>query len=243
METGIRVLLLAALATLTSGCASLHRLWPFHHHAKADAAATAQSATDAAAADTAEQQATPPTVIEPEVERRKIKVPKIRSSNFELGGWFGELSVEDFGANPAKGVRLTYHVTEDFFLQADYGMSKAGKTSYETLAGNVQLLSDAERQYRYYNLSLGYNFLPSESFLGKGRTYTSGFYLLGGVGSTKFAGDQKFTVNFGAGFQVLPTRWLAVHIEAQDMVFRSDLLGVDRLKNNIGAHVGASVYF
>jgi len=242
METGIRVLLLAALATLCSGCASLHRLWPFHHKAK-DPAAIARSATDAAAADTAEQQAGPPTVIEPEVERRKIKVPKIRSSNFELGGYFGELSVEDFGANPVKGVRVTYHVTEDFFLQGDYGQSRAGKTSYETLAGNVQLLSDAERRYTYYNLSLGYNFLPGESFVGRSRAYTSSFYLLGGVGSTKFAGDQKFTVNFGAGYQILPTRWLAIHIEAQDMVFRSDLLGVDRLKNNLGAHIGASVYF
>ncbi|MFM2287062.1 MAG: hypothetical protein RL684_205 [Pseudomonadota bacterium] len=242
METGIRVLLLAALATLCSGCASLHHLWPFHHKAK-DAAAVARSATDAAAADTAEQQASPPTVIEPEVERRKIKVPKIRSSNFELGGYFGELSVEDFGANPVKGVRVTYHVTEDFFLQGDYGISRAGKTSYETLAGNVQLLSNDERRYTYYNLSLGYNFLPGESFLGRNRTFTSGFYLLGGVGSTKFAGDQKFTVNFGAGYQVLPTRWLAIHIEAQDMVFRSDLLGVDRLKNNLGAHVGASVFY
>jgi outer membrane beta-barrel protein len=239
METRIRVLLLAALVTLTSGCATVHRLWPFHHKV----AAEAPTPTDEAAATTAAAAAVQPTVIEPEVERRKIKVPRIHSQNFEIGPYFGELSIEDFSAAPVTGLRLDYHVTEDFFFEASYGRSKAGKTSYETLAGNVQLLTDSERRYSYYNLSLGYDFLPGEVFLGRGRAYTSGLYLLGGVGSTNFAGDQKFSVNFGAGFQVLPTRWLSLRIEAQDMVFRSDLLGVDRLKNNLTAHVGATVYF
>jgi outer membrane beta-barrel protein len=242
METRIRVLLLASLLALCSGCASLHRLWPFHGK-EAAAAATGPTEADQAAEATAVQAAIAPTVIEPEVERRKIKVPKIRSSDFELGGYYGEISIEDFGAAPVSGVRLDYHITEDFFLEANYGRSRAGKTSYETLAGNVQLLTDSERRYSYYNLSLGYAFLPGEVFLGKNRTYTSGLYLLGGFGSTNFAGDQKFTANFGAGFQVLPTRWLSLRLEAQDMVFRSDLLGVDRLKNNLTAHLGASVYF
>lgn len=239
METRIRVLLLAALLTLCSGCASLHRLWPFHGKGSDAAPVTA----DQAAANTAAAAAVQPTVIEPEVERRKIKVPKIRSQNFEVGPYFGEISIEDFSAAPVTGLRLDYHITEDFFFEAAYGRARAGKTSYETLAGNVQLLTDSERRYSYYNLSLGYDFLPGEVFLGRGRTYTSGLYLLGGMGNTTFAGDQKFSINFGAGFQVLPTRWLSLRLEAQDMIFRSDLLGVDRLKNNLTAHLGATVYF
>ena len=242
METRIRVLLLALVCVATSGCAHLH--WPFHrHHAKGAQAAGAQSAADAAAAVTAEAAAVPPTVIEPQVERRKIKVPKIKSHNVELGGYYGEISIEDFGASPVSGLRFDYHITEDFFFEANYARAKGGKTSFETLGGNVQLLTDAERRFTYYNLSLGYNFLPGEVFLGRNRAMTSGFYLVGGIGSVKFAGDQNFTVNFGAGFHVLPTDWLAIHIEAQDLVFKSDLLGVERLKNNLTAHVGATVFF
>ena len=64
---------------------------------------------------------------------------------------------------------------------------------------------------------------------------TSGFYLLGGIGSVNFAGDQKFTVNFGAGYRVLPTDWLAIHIAVQDRVFDSDLLGETKLTNNLEA--------
>jgi outer membrane beta-barrel protein len=71
----------------------------------------------------------------------------------------------------------------------------------------------------------------------------SALYLLGGIGSTKFAGDQRFSVNFGAGYRVLPTDWLAIHIDVQDIVFQSDLLGKDKLTNNLMAHLGATVFF
>ncbi len=66
---------------------------------------------------------------------------------------------------------------------------------------------------------------------------TSAFYLLGGIGSTDFAGDTKFTVNFGGGYRVVPTDWLAVHITVQDRVFQSSLLGVRQAhQQHRGAH-------
>jgi outer membrane beta-barrel protein len=92
-------------------------------------------------------------------------------------------------------------------------------------------------------LSLGYNFLPGEAFLGRGIAMPSAFYWLGGIGSTKFAGDERFTVNFGAGYRVLPSDWIAVHITVQDRVFKSDLLGVSKLTNNIEARIGTTIYF
>ena len=243
MENRLRILLLASMVALTSGCATIHRHahWPWHRHAKQTAAQTADAAADAA--DAADAAAGPPTVIEPQVQRRKIKIPKIDAKNVELGAYFGEISVESYTAAPLVGVKFDYHVTEDFFFEASAGRAKAGKTSYETLQGKLLLLTDAERRFTYYNLSLGYNFLPGEVFLGRNRAMTSGFYLLGGIGSTKFEGDQKFTVNFGAGFRVLPTDWLAIRIEAQDLVFKSDFLGTDRLRNNLTAHLGATVFF
>jgi outer membrane beta-barrel protein len=244
MENRLRILLLASALVLASGCATIHRHahWPWHRHSKVQAAGpAADAAADAAAA--AAEAAGPPTVIEPQVQRRKIKVPKIDSQNVELGAYFGEISVESYTAAPLVGVKFDYHVTEDFFFEASAGRAKAGETSKETLGGGIKLLTDAERRFTYYNLSLGYNFLPGEVFLGRNRAMTSGFYLLGGIGSTKFEGDQKFTVNFGAGFRVLPTDWLAIRIEAQDLVFKSDFLGTDRLRNNLAAHIGATVFF
>ena len=232
METGIRVLLLSAVLAL-GGCASIHHL--FHRH---DDAAT-QASNDSASEDSNDH---PPRVIDPDVERRKIKVPQIRSHNVEFGVQYGALSIENFGTNPVYGFTAAYHISEDFFFQGAFGRSQAGRTSFETLS-NINLLTPSERYFTYYDLSLGYNFLPGEVFLGRKTAMTSSFYLLGGIGSTDFAGDSKFTVNFGGGYRVLPTDWIAVHIDVEDHVFQSDLLGVDKLTNNLEATIGASVFF
>lgn len=242
MENRLRILLLASLVTLTSGCATMHRLWPWHRHVDPQVAAQkADAEADAAAA--AADTAPPPTVIDPQVVRRKIKVPKIKAKDIELGANFGEISIESYTAAPVWGVTGDYHITEDVFFEAAGGRAVAGQTSFETLSGNIQLLTPAERQFTYYNLSIGYNFLPGEVFLGPNHVLTSGFYLLGGLGAVKFEGNSTFTVNYGAGFRVLPTDWLVIRIEAQDLLFKSDFLGTNRLRNNLTAHIGASVYF
>ena len=232
METRSRVLLLTVLLAPLTGCASLH--WPWQH--KPVAAAEASQ-------DGSEPVAATPRIIDPQVARRVIKVPKIDAKNVELGPYYGALSIEDFGSNPVYGLRAAYHVTEDFYFEANVGRSTAGKTSFETLNGSLQLLKPDERRFTYYNLSLGYNFLPGEVYLGRNHAMNSALYLIGGVGSTKFAGDQHFTVNFGAGYRVLPTDWLAIHLDMQDLVFQSDLLGKNKLTNNLGAHLGATIFF
>ena len=236
METGIRILLLSAALALMTGCASV-RNWLDRDEPRED------TQEEIASAETDEAEEAPPRVIDPQVARRTLKVPRIDNENIEIGGVFGALSVEDFGTNPVYGVTAAYHVTEDFFFQAEAGRSTAGKTSFETLGGNIQLLTGDERQFTYYNLALGYNFLPGEVFLGRGLAMTSGFYLLGGIGSVEFAGDQKFTVSFGAGYKVLPTDWLAIHIRMQDRIFDSDLLGENKLTNNLEANIGLTVFF
>jgi outer membrane beta-barrel protein len=240
METGIRVLLLTVTLAALSGCATVSN---WYHHRREAREEQAQAREDARRADQSPEDDNAPRVVDPTVERRKITVPRIRSANVELGVDYGALSVEDFGTNPSYGATLGYHVTEDFFLQAEYGRTKAGRTSFETLGGNIQLLTPRERHFTYYDLSLGYNFLPGEAFLGRGIALSSAFYLIGGIGGVDFAGDQKFAVNFGAGFRVLPSDWLAVHITVQDRVFQSDLLGTTKLTNNIEMRVGTTVFF
>jgi len=233
MESRVRVLLLTVVLSALPGCATV-RNW-FHHRGQ-NAAAPEQ-------AQEAQDENAPPRVIEPEVARRKIKVPDIHSSNLELGANYGMLSIEDFGTHPVYGLTAGYHITEDFFFQGEVGRSRAGRTSFETLSGNIQLLTDSERRFTYYDLSLGYNFLPGEAFIGHSFAMRSALYLIGGIGGTDFAGDTKFTVNYGAGYRVVPVDWLAVHITVQDRVFQSSLLGTTKLTNNLEARIGTTVFF
>jgi len=237
MESRIRVLLLILIASL-SGCASTRHLFGHGHSQNVSQSSDAQSVQS-------EQQdvnGTPPRVIEPQVERRQIKVPKIRSQNFELGGYLGTLNIEDFGAHEVYGIQAGYHITEDFFFQAEAGRSKAGYTSFEVLSG-IQLLTTDERWFKYYDLSLGYNLLPGEIFLGRNTAMISSMYILAGIGGTQFGGDQKFTVNFGAGYKVLPADWVAVHVAVEDRVYNTDLLGVNKLASNLEAHIGLTFFF
>jgi outer membrane beta-barrel protein len=177
-------------------------------------------------------------VIEPELERREITEADIDSEDFEVGGFVGLMNVEDFGTNLVYGVRAAYHITEDFFAEAALGRTDTDQTSYEDLSGGARLLTDDERQLTYYNLSLGWNALPGEVFIGRGHAFNSALYLIGGAGNTDFGGDNHFTVNVGAGYRLLLTDWAALHVDVRDHIFESDLLGDDEYKHNLEAHTG-----
>ncbi len=123
METRARLLLLSgALAALLAGCASRP---PPDESLTKEPVADVQPGDPRPSADGP----TPPRVIDPEVERRTIKLPKIDSENWEIGPYFGALSIEDFGTNAVYGLRVDYHVTEDFFFEANVGRPRAGRTS------------------------------------------------------------------------------------------------------------------
>lgn len=240
MESRNRLLLLTAVCVGTlmlSGCASFRLPW---HKDKVE---ETQTEAEAAEEEAEDQDVTPPRVIEPNVARRKIKTPKIDNENWEFGVGLGFMSIEDFGTSSTYAAQLNYHVTEDFFFRVDAGQSTAGETSFETIGGDVELLTGDERRFTYYSLSLGYNFLPGEVYLGRNLAMNSGFYLMGGIGSVDFAGDNRLAINLGAGYRVLPTDWLAIHIGVMDRVFESDLLGENKVTNNIETLLSATVFF
>ncbi len=182
-------------------------------------------------------------VIQPELDRRVYTEADIDTEDFEIGAFAGIMSVEDFGSNPVFGIRAAYHITEDFFLEGAYGQTDTEKTSYELLSGAAQLLTSDQRKYQYYNLSVGYNLFPGEAFIGSKWAFNTALYIIGGVGSTDFAGDSRFTINYGAGYRFLVTDFIALHIDVRDHVFDSDLLGAEKTTHNLEAHGGLTVFF
>jgi len=185
----------------------------------------------------------PPPVIEPEVARRDVEPPRIDTEDFEVGVFLGQVSVEDFGVNTVAGARFAYHVTEGFFVELAAGQADTELTSFERLSGAAQLLTDEQREYGYYNVSLGYNIFPGEGFVGRRRAFNMATYVIGGVGRTTFAGDDRFTVNLGVGMRLMPLDWFAIHGDIRDHVFDIDLLGQEKTSHNLEAHVGVTFFF
>ncbi len=181
-------------------------------------------------------------IFDPQVERRDVAVDKIDTEDFEVGLFFGVMSIEDFGSNTVYAARFAYHITEGLFAEIGAGLTKGGNTSYENLSQGLPLLSDEDRELFYYDLSLGYNVFPGESFIG-GKAFNTALYLIGGVGNTTFAGDDRFTVNFGAGYRFIATDWLALHGTVRDYLFNIDVTGEDKLTNNIQITLGATAFF
>ena len=194
-----------------------------------------------AASKTDELELEPLVVREP--ERREVRIDRIDRENFEIGVHGGIMNVQDFGSDFVTSFRAAYHVTEGFFIEGQYGKTTLGETSFERLSGGASLLTDEQRKMRFYNISVGYNLFPGESFIGRRWAFKGGLYLIGGVGSTRFAGDERFTINAGVGYRLIATDWLAFHLTVRDHMFDSDLLGNKTTYHNIEFTGALSVFF
>ncbi|MBJ7275313.1 outer membrane beta-barrel domain-containing protein [Marinobacter salarius] len=182
-------------------------------------------------------------LIEPDVRPQKVDEALIDTENFEIGAFAGIINIEDFESSFLWGGKLTYHLSETFFFEANVGFAEGGETSFEKLAGDVQVLSDEDRDYRYYNINIGMNVLPGEAFLTENYAFNTNFYLIGGAGATDFAGDSRFTFNVGAGYQVLLTDSVSIHLGVREHFYRIDVLGEEKTSMNTEVSGGLSVFF
>jgi outer membrane beta-barrel protein len=193
-------------------------------------------AADAPAADTSDQ------VIVPQVERRDVHKPKYPSNDFEIGLFGGTYSSQNFGTSGVYGARLGYDITEDFFVEATYGSSKVSDKEFrQILPGGI--FTAEQEKLKYYDLSLGYNFLPGEVFIGKNWAKASTMYVIGGVGSTSFDSQRMQTWNFGVGAKLFLADWVALRADVRDHIFTLDLLGKRSATQNPELTLGAAFFF
>jgi outer membrane beta-barrel protein len=190
--------------------------------------------------DAPEPESSQEQVIEPDIYRRDINVPRIEAEDFEITAYYGVLDVEDFGTEPSYGLRAAYHITEDFFLEGAIGMSE---TSDETLEDLTTFNILQSEDINYYSVSIGYNIFPGEIFLGRDFAMTSSFYLMFGVGNVEFNDEDEFAYNIGFGMKVLPKDWLSLRVDVRDIVYETDLLGDNEFTNNFEITGNIGVFF
>ncbi|TAK96152.1 MAG: outer membrane beta-barrel domain-containing protein [Aquabacterium sp.] len=182
----------------------------------------------------------PPIV--PQVEPREVTLPHFPSNDFDAGLFMGTYSTQNFGASKVRGFRLGYAITEDFFVQGTYGRTKVSDEAFrQVLPGGV--FEEEQEKLTYYNLSIGYNVLAGEVFIGSKHAKPSALYLIGGVGSTKFVDRKRQTINYGAGFRVYLNDWAALQVDARNHIFTLDILGKQQSTNNLEFTAGATFIF
>jgi outer membrane beta-barrel protein len=200
------------------------------------------------AAQATPQQPSNEQVIQPQVDRREVKLPKYPSKDFAIGVFGGTYSTQNFGASVVGGVRLGYHISEDIFVDAVYAQTKVSDENYrQILPGG--LFAQPEEKLKYYNLSAGYNILPGEVFWGRNYAFASSLYVIAGIGNTNFVSSDKVnrrnrqTINFGLGTRVLFWDRVALQVDMRSHHFTLDILGRDESTKNLELTGGVTFYF
>ncbi|CAD5374969.1 conserved exported hypothetical protein [Rubrivivax sp. A210] len=181
-------------------------------------------------------------VIVPQVERRQVKRPRYASSDFGVGLYVGTYATENFGSSRVAGLRLAYHITEDYFVDVTYGRSRISDENFrQVLPGGIFV--NRNEALSYLGLSAGWNLLPGEVFLGRfGARATQG-YLIGGIGSTNFAGLKRQSFHLGFGLRLMVNDHFAVQADVRDHFYTLDLLGRNQRTQNPELTLGLTVFF
>ena len=187
----------------------------------------------------------PIIVVEPDNKQREAYEAQIDSEFFEIGAYAGILAIEDFGSSTVLGLKASFHATEDFFLQANYGQAEAGAgaTTAEYFFGDTEAPVITNRDYKYYNLLVGYNLFPGETFVTQDLTFNSAFYLVAGAGNTEFADDSHFTITVGSGYRVILKDWLTVNVDFRDHSFETEIGPKTKRTHNLEFSTGLTAFF
>ncbi|MEK8032195.1 outer membrane beta-barrel domain-containing protein [Ideonella sp. DXS29W] len=206
------------------------------------AALVAALALPSLAAAQAQTQTNTEQVVVPQVDRREIQLPKFPSNDFEVGLYGGLYSTQNFGSSVAGGLRATYHITEDFFVEGAVGQTTVSDEAFRRiLPGGI--FTDNEEKLIYSNFNVGMNVLPGEVFFWRDRAMPSQVFILAGGGTTRFNGQRMKTIDVGVGIKVYMADWLAVRVDMRDNIYTLDLLGKRDSTHNIELNAGLSFLF
>ncbi len=181
-------------------------------------------------------------VIVPQVERREVKRPKYPSNDFAFGLYGGTYATQNFGSAAVSGLRVSYHITEDIFVDGTLGKTKVSDELFrQVLPGGIFV--NRSEKLSYYAISAGYNLLPGEVFFGRSTAKATQGYILAGVGSTNFAGQKRQTIHAGFGLRLILADWFSLQADVRDHIFSLDLLGKRQSTQNPEITLGLTLFF
>jgi len=141
------------------------------------------------------------------------------------------------------GGAYTYHLTEDFGLEASFGYTRSRSELVKII--EQRLATDLTREDLPVFLYQGH--LVWTLAYGKLRWFGSrisrfDFNLALGGGITDNRSARGLTGSAGIGLKFYPTSYLAIRVDLRDQLLSQELLGESRLVNNLYATLGLSMF-
>lgn len=167
--------------------------------------------------------------------------PKIKSEIFKVGATFGILNIQDFTSEVTYGITGRVQASENFFLQSNYIRTDVEESLVEK--ATLPYLSSDDRSFSHFNLLIGRTILQGEFIKSETVTRLSTLYVVGGVGETKFGGEQSFTYTVGIGYNVALTKEMDLTIDFRDYIYNSSLIEEDNSTHNTHFSAGITYQF
>jgi outer membrane beta-barrel protein len=169
--------------------------------------------------------------------------PLIKRERAEVVPLFSLGLNDTFSRHIGVGGNITYHITEEWSVGAEYIKFFGFKTAF---ADEVTAFGVADKT-RLLDYTFGFNgnFSPVQGkflFFGKGPIYWDIFFTLG-LGATRTQTlSHRFTGSLGGGMRFLIWRLLTFELSYRDYIFRDDLgEGDKRFVNNMQLMFGVGV--
>ncbi len=126
---------------------------------------------------------------------------RVSITDLEATLFTGSVNISDGASVSTKGIRASYHVSEDYFYEVSFA------------AGN--------HDYSQLSAAIAKNLLTSEyilSWRGKKNFWPTQFFGLAGTGLQFIDDDEQVSLVVGAGFRINPLRRLAIRFDGREHI-------------------------
>lgn len=166
-----------------------------------------------------------------------------KSLRHEIYLFGGVYSSDMMGASPLAGASYSFHISEDFALEASF--------NYAYLSSSFSGPLERFTGYDVFKKQHAFIYLGSlvwHPFHGKFMFFRSAvphfdIYFTAGVGITDSNTSQGLTYTAGAGIKIFTTQWLSLRVEIRDHIYVQQLLGSEALTNNLALTLGVGFWF
>jgi len=175
-------------------------------------------------------------------KRRDVRERLFQQTNrHELTAQGGYYASDLFDSTYALGAAYTYHMTEDFAVEASALWTRIASSGGPELERAFTLLGEKNRRSLLFDADLVWDPAHGKLRLG-GAIQHFDLYFAAGAGVVDSVLSSDIAGNGGLGLKFFIGRAMAIRLDLRDHVYRQQLLARKELVNDVTAMIGIGVF-